>query len=99
VFLCVSEHEGFCVPLVEAMSFRVPIVAWGTTAVGETAGDGGWVVDRYDPAQLAEAVAEIIDNQATAREVAARGRHRYETVFHTDAVKRQLLALVSEVAG
>ena len=99
VFLCVSEHEGFCVPLVEAMSFRVPIVAWGTTAVGETAGNAGWVADHYEPGELASAAAEIIDNPATAREFAARGRQRYETVFHTDAIKRKLLELVSEVAG
>ena len=39
VFLCTSEHEGFCVPLLEAMYFRLPIVAWGITAVPETMGD------------------------------------------------------------
>jgi glycosyltransferase involved in cell wall biosynthesis len=98
VFLCVSEHEGFCVPLVEAMSFRVPIVAWAMTAVGETAGGGGWVVDQYDPGELARGVAEIIDNAAVARELAMQGRCRYETVFQTEALKRQLLSLVSEVA-
>lgn len=98
VFLCVSEHEGFCVPLVEAMSFRVPIVAWATTAVGETAGGCGWIVDEYDPAELAKGIAEIVDNAATARELAARGRCRYETVFHTGAIRRKLLSLVEEVA-
>jgi glycosyltransferase involved in cell wall biosynthesis len=97
-FLCVSEHEGFCVPLVEAMSFRVPIVAWATTAVGETAGDCGWIVEKYDPEELAKGLAEIIDNPSAARQFAARGRCRYETVFHTNALRRKLLALVDEVA-
>ena len=98
VFLCVSEHEGFCVPLVEAMSFRVPIVAWATTAVGETAGGCGWIVDEYDPAALAKGMVEIVDNGVTARELAARGRFHYETVFHIDAIRRKLLSLVEEVA-
>ena len=97
VFLCVSDHEGFCVPLVEAMAFRVPIVAWGTTAVGETAGGCGWIIDRYDPEELAKGVAEVIDNPATAREFAARGRCRYETVFQKPAIHRKLLSLVEEV--
>jgi glycosyltransferase involved in cell wall biosynthesis len=98
LFLCVSEHEGFCVPLVEAMSFRVPIAAWATTAVGETAGDAGWIAESANPGELAAAAAEIIDNPATARNLATRGRERYETVFHTDAITRKLLDLVSEVA-
>jgi glycosyltransferase involved in cell wall biosynthesis len=98
VFLCVSEHEGFCVPLVEAMAFRAPIAAWATTAVGETAGGCGWIVDRYDPEALAQGVAEIIDNPAAARDYATRGRDRYENVFHTDAIRRSLIDLVEEVA-
>ena len=36
VFLCMSEHEGFCVPLVEAMYFHVPIVAYSCAAVPDT---------------------------------------------------------------
>jgi glycosyltransferase involved in cell wall biosynthesis len=97
-FLCVSEHEGFCVPLVEAMAFRVPIAAWATTAVGETAGGCGWIVDQYDPEALAKGIVEIIDNPATARELSARGRCRYETTFQTDAIERKLLSLVGEVS-
>ena len=95
-FLCVSEHEGFCVPLVEAMAFRVPIAAWATTAVGETAGDCGWITNRFDPEALAQGLAEIIDNPAAARRYASRGRQRYETVFHTDAISDRLLSMVGE---
>jgi len=36
VFVSLSEHEGFCVPLVEAMHFGVPTVAFASTAVPET---------------------------------------------------------------
>lgn len=44
VFLCQSEHEGFCVPLVEAMYFKIPIIAYASTAIPYTLGKGGILV-------------------------------------------------------
>ncbi|MDZ4801385.1 MAG: glycosyltransferase [Bryobacteraceae bacterium] len=96
VFLCVSEHEGFCVPLVEAMAFRVPIVAWATTAVGETAGDSGIIYNQFDPHDMAAGIAQVIENPDLGRELSHRGRKRYEEVFHIQAIKRQLISLVEE---
>lgn len=58
LFLCMSEHEGFCVPLLEAMHFGIPIAAYKSTAVPDTLGDGGILLDTKDP----NLTAEIIDN-------------------------------------
>lgn len=96
VFLCVSEHEGFCVPLVEAMAFRVPIAAWATTAVGETAGGCGLLYDDFDAETMAEGIAELIENDGFAADFAERGRRRYEEQFHIDAIRRKLIGLVEE---
>jgi L-malate glycosyltransferase len=96
VFLCVSEHEGFCVPLVEAMAFRVPIVAWATTAVGETAGGCGLIYREFDAEQMAEGIAELVDNESFASDLAERGRARYEDTFHIDAIRTRLIGLVEE---
>jgi glycosyltransferase involved in cell wall biosynthesis len=96
-FLCVSEHEGFCVPLVESMYFRLPIVAWGTTAVKETCGDAGIVLEEYDPDKLAEALEERFENPELARELARRGRARYQAFFSRQAIERRLLDLLREV--
>ena len=41
VFVCASDHEGFCVPLVEAMAGGSPVVAYDAAAVGETVGGAG----------------------------------------------------------
>lgn len=41
LFICMSDHEGFCVPLIEAMCFEIPIVAKAVAAVPETMGGGG----------------------------------------------------------
>lgn len=53
VFLCMSEHEGFCVPLVEAMFFRVPMIAYRSTAIGDTMGEGGILLDEKNPLETA----------------------------------------------
>jgi L-malate glycosyltransferase len=96
VFLCVSEHEGFCVPLVEAMAFRVPVIAWGTTAVGETAGGCGLIHEKFDPHEMASDIAEVLENFDLSRELSHRGRKRYEEVFQIAAIERRLLNLVEE---
>ncbi len=49
VFVMASDHEGFCVPLAEAMGHGVPIVAYGVTAVPETVGDAGLVLPTSPP--------------------------------------------------
>jgi glycosyltransferase involved in cell wall biosynthesis len=98
VFLCVSEHEGFCVPLAEAMYFRTPIVAWATSAVGETCGPCGVVREQYNADLLAEGIQECVENPLMARALALSGRLRYETEFHPDAIGAKFMTLVREVS-
>jgi glycosyltransferase involved in cell wall biosynthesis len=57
VFLCASEHEGFCVPLMEAFYKRIPVLAWARTAVPATMDGAGILFDSADP----EDVAALID--------------------------------------
>ena len=97
LFLCVSEHEGFCVPLVEAMAFRVPIVAWNTSAVGETMDGVGTAIDEYDQAALAEAIDELMQDPLRAIAFSDKGRQRYEKVFHPQVIRRRLLELLEEI--
>ena len=60
VFVCLSDHEGFCVPLVEAMVHRLPIVAYGTAAVPDTVGDAGIVLDSKEPSRVAAAIDLVV---------------------------------------
>lgn len=57
VFLCLSEHEGFCVPLQEAMHFNLPVIAYDAGAVRETLHGGGLLLQDKRP----ELVAELLD--------------------------------------
>ncbi len=53
LFLCASEHEGFCVPLMEAFHKRVPVMAYAATAVPATMDGGGVLYDTTDPRRVA----------------------------------------------
>lgn len=99
VFLCVSEHEGFCVPLIESMAFRLPIVAQAKTAIGETGGECGIFFDFFEPAHYARAIDELVENPMLTQDLAERGRQRYETHFTNERIADKLLKLINEVAA
>jgi glycosyltransferase involved in cell wall biosynthesis len=96
-FLCVSEHEGFCVPLVEAMALRVPIIALARTAVPETIVSAGIEFDEFDPARFACSIEKLRQSPLFRMELTDRGRERYEAEFHPDALRRRFLELVREL--
>ncbi len=81
VFVLASEHEGFCVPLAEAMALRVPIVAYGSTAVLDTVGDAGLIWDEPDPFLLAESINSIVEDADVRRQLTERGWRRYQGHF------------------
>lgn len=76
VLVCLSEHEGFCVPLLEAMAAGVPVVAFRAAAVPETVGDAAVVVDDKDPLHVARAVDELLRDPDRRTKMIARGRSR-----------------------
>jgi glycosyltransferase involved in cell wall biosynthesis len=72
VFLSASEHEGFCVPLVEAFYKRVPVVALAATAVPQTMDGGGILYETMEPARVAAIVHGVTSDQAVEAEVLRR---------------------------
>jgi len=91
VFLCVSEHEGFCIPLVEAMHFEVPVIAYRAAAVPETLGGSSILVDRKQPERIAEMVQEVISRRDLREEIILRQNRRLAE-FGREAVSRRLRA-------
>lgn len=91
VFVSASEHEGFCVPLVEAMALRVPIVAYGAGAVPHTVGDAAMIWDECDPFLLAQSIAVLVDDAAVRRQLTERGWHRYQECFTNQRIERDFL--------
>jgi glycosyltransferase involved in cell wall biosynthesis len=75
-FLCLSEHEGFCVPLLEAFAAQVPVIARPAGGIPETVGNAALLVDDRDPAVLAELLALAVGDEELRAELARRGRER-----------------------
>ena len=94
-FVTVSEHEGFCVPLVEAMSMKLPIAAYATTAIPETLGDAGIAWTERNPALVAESIDLFVRDTAVRNALGVRGRRRYETMFSNEKVEGSFLKAIS----
>jgi glycosyltransferase involved in cell wall biosynthesis len=79
LFLCASEHEGFCVPLIEAFHKQVPVLAYAATAVPATMDGGGVLYDDKSPAHVAALMQAILsdagmEDRIIAAQDAALGR-------------------------
>jgi glycosyltransferase involved in cell wall biosynthesis len=98
VFVMASDHEGFCVPLAEAMGHGVPIVAYGVTAVPETVGDAGLVLPDKSAVPFAAAVGRVL-HDATLRTVLATAGRRRAAGFDLGASTRRFVELVQHAVG
>ena len=76
VFVCLSEHEGFCIPLLEAMAHRVPVVAFAAAAVPGTLGDGGLLLPGKGAATVAAAVHRVLSDEELRDSIVEAGTRR-----------------------
>ena len=95
-FLCMSEHEGFCIPLLEAMHFQVPIVAADYAAVGETLGDAGILLREKDYMLAAGAIQRIKTDGALRNMLIQKEQERL-CAFSYDAIKETFLNEIKKV--
>lgn len=93
-FATLSRHEGFCVPLVEAMALGVPVLAHASSAIPETVGDGGIVWDEEDPWLYAASLARLATDEPFRNGLRDAARRRYETGFTPAVLRRRFHALM-----
>jgi len=84
VFLCLSEHEGFCVPLQEAMLFGVPVIAYDAGAVRETLQGGGVLLREKRPEEVAELVGLVVRDERLRRAVLETQERAIARIRSTD---------------
>jgi glycosyltransferase involved in cell wall biosynthesis len=96
VYISLSEHEGFCVPLLEAMAADVPVLAYASTAVPDTLGGAGVQFAPKDLEFAAELLGELAFNEDLRQRVLARQRQRLED-FNDARLRRDLTRLLSMV--
>ena len=75
-YVCMSEHEGFCLPLIEAMHFGLPVIAFGAGAVPETVGDGGIVLSEKRHAEIGELLLKVSQPGDLRKRLIEKGRER-----------------------
>ncbi|MCX6339736.1 MAG: glycosyltransferase family 4 protein [Candidatus Aureabacteria bacterium] len=96
VFLCMSEHEGFCIPLLEAIYFRVPVLAYAAAAIPETLAGTGVLVREKNHAAIAELIDRILGDPALRAAIVAKQAPRV-AAFSTEAVAGRLKELLSQL--
>lgn len=90
VFVCMSEHEGFCVPLVEAMFFNIPIVAYSSTAIPDTLGGSGVLLETKEPDKAAWEIYRLVVDRQKRENVLRVQRKRLQDFSH-DSVRKILV--------
>jgi glycosyltransferase involved in cell wall biosynthesis len=95
-YVSLSEHEGFCVPLVEAMAADVPVLAYGSTAVPDTLGGAGVCFTPKDLEYAAELLGELAYNDGFRAQVIAGQRRRLQD-FGEARLTRDITSLLSTV--
>jgi glycosyltransferase involved in cell wall biosynthesis len=94
VYISLSEHEGFCVPLLEAMAADVPVLAYASTAVPDTLGGAGIQFAPKDLEHAAELLAELTYNATLRTQVIAGQRRRLDD-FGDARIRKELERLTS----
>ena len=76
VYVSLSEHEGFGMPLVEAMAFDLPVIAYASAAIVETLGDAGITVSDKDPARIVEPLIRLHEDRRLRGQIIRSQRQR-----------------------
>lgn len=98
VFLCMSTHEGFCVPLTEAMYFHTPIIARNASAIPDTLGDSGLLVDDNDPVTASMLIDKVIINKNFRESIIASQDRRLQD-FSYENVGKQFIMTLKKLIG
>jgi glycosyltransferase involved in cell wall biosynthesis len=91
-----SEHEGFCVPLVEAMAADVPVLAYAAGAVPETLGGAGMLFAPKDLELAAEMLGMLVYDQPV-RDRIIEGQRRRLTDFSPARIESRLQEIVASL--
>ena len=95
LLLCMSDHEGFCVPLVEAMYFSIPILAKDAAAVGETLGGSGILLKDNNPLEAAALMNRVLQDDSL-RNTIIQEQHARLSDFSSQKVQKQCLELMEK---
>jgi glycosyltransferase involved in cell wall biosynthesis len=85
-----SEHEGFCVPALEAMSMKLPVVAYSSSAIPEMVEGAGILLQERSPYLMAEAIDRLTRDEAAGYRLGMTGWQRYVQDFTNERIEAEL---------
>ncbi len=98
LFLCLSEHEGFCIPLLESMHFDIPVLAYDAAAVSETLDGSGILVTEKKAEPIAEMMGKLLHDDGL-REAVIRGQRGRLDRYRSRDLPKELCAHLSPMLG
>jgi glycosyltransferase involved in cell wall biosynthesis len=98
LFWSMSEHEGFCVPLVEAMWFDIPILAYRSTAVPETLGDAALMFIEKGDLDAVAAMASLLLSDRTLRQRLISAQRRRRAQFLSEQIRPLVFRLLGRLS-
>lgn len=96
IFLCMSEHEGFCVPLLEAMKFGLPVLAYNSTGIPYTMGDSGILINKKDFIEIAELINVIAEDEKVRNRIIAKQHERLKE-FDIKVTSSKLMQVIESL--
>jgi len=96
IYICMSEHEGFCMPLIEAMNYEIPVVAYKATAIPDTMGDAGVLLESKDPKYVCEKIDKIFEDESYRKQL-IEGQNRHIDSYIRDDYEKKLFDIIEEV--
>ncbi len=94
VFVSASEHEGFCIPIAQAMAFNVPVLAYASTAVPETMGEAGVLIRRWDTRLVAELMHLVLSDLGIRQQIIA-GQSKNLDRFSAERARERVKAILN----
>ncbi len=95
LFWSMSEHEGFCVPLIEAMWFDIPVLAFRSSAIPETMAEAGILFNHKNDLILLAGLALKLITDASLRDAVIAKQRLHRVSFLPNAIATQFFKLVS----
>lgn len=96
VFISMSEHEGFCVPLLESMYFEIPIIAYNSTAIPYTLNLSGVLVNEKNYEIIAEMAHILVGDKKIRNKIIDGQKLRLEQ-FEKSKLEKILKKYIEEV--
>ena len=95
LYISMSQHEGFGIPLLEAMQYEIPVIAYDAAAVSDTLGDAGILLKTNNPATVSFVIDKLLHDKSAYEDIIYKQNDRLEHFSH-QTIKEQLAKLINK---